>query len=210
MNMSTQNKDFLRLVEEGLDHIRTERLSLLTEVSNYIQKASSDRGKVDLIFICTHNSRRSHISQLWAQVAADHYGVPWVNTYSGGTEATAFHPNAVAAMQRAGFVITKKDEAENPVYQLTYPSTGTIQEVWSKVYDDQANPSVGFGAIMTCSSADEHCPFIPGADIRVPLTYDDPKVSDGTGNEAKIYDERCLEIAREMFCLFALARKGLS
>ena len=73
---------------------------------------------------------------------------------------------------------------------------------FSKVYDAPVNPSEGFVAVMTCTQADEDCPYIPGAALRVALPYDDPKASDGSTAEAATYDERCRQIATEMFYLF--------
>ncbi len=33
------------------------------------------KGKTNLIFICTHNSRRSHLAQIWAQIASNYYNL---------------------------------------------------------------------------------------------------------------------------------------
>ena len=197
---------YLQSLLENKDHVRTERKELLTNIADYVSNRVKAGEGVNLIFICTHNSRRSHLSQLWAQVAADHYHIPGVRTFSGGTEATAFHPNAVSAIERAGFDITTKDTGDNPVYQVSFDPTGTIQEVWSKAYDSQDNPNAAFGAIMTCSSADANCPVVLGSDIRVALTYNDPKEGDGTPQEAELYDERCKEIALELFYCFSLVK----
>ena len=201
-------KQYLQSILENLDEVRTERKDLLTKIADYVSKQVEEGQRSNLIFICTHNSRRSHLSQLWAQVAADHYHIPGVRTFSGGTEATAFHPNAVAAIERAGFDTSIKEDGANPVYEVSFDPTGTIQEVWSKAYDNPDNPNKHFGAIMTCSSADTNCPIVFGSDIRVPLTYNDPKAGDGTPEEAKIYDERCREIAIELFYCFSLVKLG--
>jgi len=200
MSLATE---YLQSLLKNLGDLRTERKDLLTKISDYTSQRVQKGDFTNLIFICTHNSRRSHLSQLWAQVAADYYHIPGVSTFSGGTEATAFHPNAVAAMERVGFDISKKEEVSNPVYQVSFDPTGTIQDVWSKEYDSPDNPSKDFGAIMTCSSADLNCPVVIGSDIRVPLTYDDPKVSDETPEQERMYDERCREIALELFYCFS-------
>ena len=52
---------------------------------------------------------------------------------------------------------------------------------------------------MTCSDADENCPFIPGAEMRLPLTYEDPKEADDKPEERAVYDERVRQIGREIF-----------
>lgn len=88
--------------------------------------------KAELIFICTHNSRRSHIAQVWAQTAATYYNVPNVVAYSGGTEATAFNPRAVKAMEEAGFKITKTTEGTNPVYEVRFSDDATFIKAFSK------------------------------------------------------------------------------
>ena len=177
--------------------ISADRQVILNQIRDYIQSSNDPK----LNFICTHNSRRSHLSQIWAQVIADHFGVE-ISTYSGGTEATAFHPNAVGAIERAGFRI-KKGDGENPHYEVSYSDEANPIICYSKVYDDLANPKEGFAAIMTCSEADAECPIVHGADARIKLFYEDPKISDGTGNEVKVYDERCMQIAAEMIHIFS-------
>ncbi|MFW5761624.1 MAG: protein-tyrosine-phosphatase [Cyclobacteriaceae bacterium] len=141
--------------------------------------------------------------QIWAATAAAYYGFAGeVNTYSGGPEATAFNPRAVASIERAGFNVHNPGD-ENPHYQVTYSNNGQVMECFSKKYDDPSNTSENFAAIMTCSDADKNCPFIPGASLRVPIPYVDPKEADGTDQEAAIYDERCKQIATEMFYLMS-------
>lgn len=159
-----------------------------------------------LTFICTHNSRRSHIAQLWAHAAADVHGIDGVTTYSGGTEATAFDPRAVAALARSGFRIEKKAEGDNPVYLVRHRPDRPPTEAFSKVYDQDPNPSNDFCAVMTCSQADSGCPFVPGASLRVAIPYEDPKAFDGTERESAAYDERCRQISREMLYLFSRVR----
>lgn len=194
---------------EGLiaeaDQIPLERQKLLEKLANYVTGRSAAE-RIALNFICTHNSRRSHLAQIWAAVAAYYYNLPTVQTFSGGTEATAFNPRAVAAMERAGFQI-QSGKGDNPVYEVRYADEGEPLHCFSKVYDHPTNPSSGFAAIMTCSDADENCPFIPGVDLRLALTYEDPKVADNTPAEAERYDERVRQIGREIFYAFALVHE---
>ena len=56
---------------------------------------------------------------------------------------------------------------------------------------------------MTCSQADGGCPFIAGAEKRIPITFEDPKNSDNTPEQAQVYAERSLQIATEMFYVFS-------
>jgi arsenate reductase len=76
-------------------------------------------------------------------------------------------------------------------------------KTYSKLYDDAANAISGFAAVMTCSHADENCPYIAGAEARIPLRYEDPKAFDNTPEEAEKYDAHSLQIASEMLYVFS-------
>jgi arsenate reductase (thioredoxin) len=186
--------------------IPENRKHLLRDLTTYVSERLSKGKQAHLNFICTHNSRRSHISQIWAQAAAAHFGLMNVQTFSGGTEATAFNPRAVKAMKHAGFDIHQKTEGDNPVYQVRFSTAGAALNVFSKKYNDPMNPATDFAAVMTCSHADENCPFIPGATKRIALTYDDPKAFDGTSLEEAKYTERVSEIGREILYAFSLVK----
>lgn len=188
----------------AFDGIPAERKVQLKKIAHYVQSGIEMNRETRLTFICTHNSRRSHMAQIWAQTAAVHYGVANVATYSGGTGATAFDRRAVAALQRAGFSMIKSTSGENPVYRVRYNDSGPALEAFSKVYDETPNPSENYCAVMTCSQADADCPVVQGASMRVAIPYDDPKEFDGTEEEAAKYDERCRQISVEMLYLFSL------
>lgn len=190
-------QDIIKYIDSLDQSIDESRKPVLNQLADYI-KNNED---VKLNFICTHNSRRSHLSQIWAQVFAHYAGIK-VETFSGGTEATAFHPNAVAALERAGLKISNNGGA-NPRYQVSFSDDLDPMICYSKVFDEPANPQVDFAAVMTCSEADSGCPFVPGAKARIKLFYEDPKISDGTPEEAKTYDERCAQIASEMKYIFS-------
>jgi arsenate reductase len=189
---------------QNIDEIPGERKRALTRISAFVATKRAAGEVAELVFICTHNSRRSQMGQLWAAAGAAHFKIDGVLAYSGGTEATAFNPRAVAAMQKAGFVI-ESPGGDNPHYQVTFEEGDPVMECFSKAYDDPVNPATGFAAIMTCSDADEACPVIYGASLRAPIRYEDPKVADGTPGEALAYDARCLQIATEMLYLFERA-----
>ncbi|WP_103665621.1 low molecular weight phosphatase family protein [Gracilimonas amylolytica] len=191
-----------RLVSD-FSSISEDRKKDLKEVANYIRTKLSADEVAKLNFICTHNSRRSHLSQIWAQTAAAFYSIDKIETYSGGTEATAFNPRAVAAVERAGFKV-EDPGGENPGYKVSFSEGSEPMVCFSKKFDDDFNPDENFTAIMTCSDADENCPFVPGAEFRKPITYVDPKEADGTEREAEVYDERCRQIATEMFYMMNL------
>lgn len=187
------------------DQIPAERQDELRRLSGYVRSSLESTGVAKLTFICTHNSRRSHLSQIWAKVAADTFGLNGVQTFSGGTEATAMNPRVVASLRRFGFQIDIDTAADpNPCYRVRYTNDSDPLECFSKVYDQPPNPQSAYCAIMTCSSADQACPFVPGCELRLPIRYEDPKISDDTPAESTVYDERSRQICREM--LFAMAR----
>lgn len=186
-----------------LASIPAERRELLDQLASFIAAQRSGGAPVRLIFICTHNSRRSHLSQLWAATAAACYGLE-VQTYSGGTEATAFNPRAVAAMRRAGFWIDDPG-GDNPRYSVSLGPAAPSMQAFSKTWTHEANPKQDFAAVMTCSQADDACPFVAGASARISLPYDDPKADDDTSAETASYDARARQIATEMFYVFETA-----
>ena len=181
-----------------------ERKTVLTELINYIQQQRNAGKEVHLNFICTHNSRRSQFSQIWAQTAAYYYGIN-AQCYSGGVEVTAFNERAVESIKRSGFKVEKSGEG-NPKYAVYFANDASPLLAYSKIYDDTANAKIGFAAIMTCAHADYNCPYIPGADKRIPIRYNDPKAFDDTPLEALKYDERSKEIANELFYTFSLIK----
>jgi hypothetical protein len=198
-----------RFVDERMaefDQIPDERKRRLAELAGFVRERRERDEPSRLTFICTHNSRRSHMSQIWAQTAAAHFEIDRVETFSGGTEATAFNPRAVAALERAGFLIDKTSGDENPVYEVRFHEAAPAMLAFSKVYNEAPNPSEEFCAVMTCSQADRSCPVVRGAALRVAIPYEDPKAFDGTDREAEAYDERCRQISREMLYLFSQVR----
>ena len=183
------------------DAILPQRKVALDVLSQFIQEKKVNNAEVLLNFICTHNSRRSQFSQVWAQVAADYFDVK-AACFSGGVEETAFNERAVASLERFGFTITKTGD-ENPRYFVMWNAASEPLGMYSKMYDDSLNPSSGFAAIMTCSHADENCPFVAGCEKRIPIRYEDPKNYDDTPLESAFYDYRSFEIATEMFYVFS-------
>ena len=186
--------------------IAEERKASLRKFVSFVNQQIAAGNTARVTFICTHNSRRSHLAQIWAQTAAAYYNVPGVETFSGGTEATAFNPRAAAALKRAGFSIEAGGQGSNPVYRVRYVDTSDTMEAFSKVYDQPPNPTSDFAAVMTCSEADAACPLVIGATERIPITYEDPKAFDGTDLETEAYDRRCRQIAREMLFVFSQVR----
>lgn len=188
---------------KNFSEIPAERKILLEKISSYIKGKTANNETANLVYVCTHNSRRSHLGQVWAVVAAAYYGVEKIKTFSGGTEATAFNPNAIKALISAGFEVKKTSESKNPVYEV-YFSENSFTTCFSKVYNDAENPSQNFAAIMTCSDAEENCPFIPGCELRIGTTYNDPKAFDNTVLQDEKYTERSNQIAME--CLYVFSK----
>lgn len=187
--------------------ISTERILVIESMADYILTKIKANEEIRLNFICTHNSRRSQFSQIWAKTAADYHGIE-AFCYSGGVEVTAFNERAVTAIKRDGFKVIQKGE-ENPVYFVLHGEESEPIITFSKVYDDAINPNSGFAAVMTCDHADENCPFIPGAEKRIPLRFEDPKAFDGTDLEGKMYTERSHQIAAELFLIFQKVKEKL-
>ncbi|WP_246141838.1 low molecular weight phosphatase family protein [Phaeodactylibacter luteus] len=185
------------------------RKALLQQLAAYVRQSAEEGRAAGLHFICTHNSRRSQLSQVWAATAAVYYGLPQVRAYSGGTEATAFNPRAIAALERAGFAAHHSGES-NPLYQITFSKASAPLRCFSKTLGHPDNPQQGFAAIMTCTDAEENCPYIPGAAFRLSLPYEDPKAADGTPEEGARYDERTRQVGREMFYAMQLAARMLN
>lgn len=191
---------------QNFTEISSERKLILENLALYIQQKTDTQTPVQLDYICTHNSRRSHLGQVWAAVAANYFGVPGVTTFSGGTEATALNANVIQALESAGFHIDKTTETENPVYNIFFDEHH-YSTCFSKKFDDEINPKNNFAAVMTCSDADENCPVIPGCDIRIGTTYNDPKAYDNSPLQNEKYTERSNQIAME--CLYVFSKINL-
>jgi arsenate reductase len=183
--------------------ISDERKEVLLSLVDYIQEKVNAGESIRLNFICTHNSRRSHLSQIWAQAMAYHVGLKNISCYSGGTEATAIFTKVLETLIMQGFQVLKLSENDNPVVAVKFAANENPIICFSKTYDHPFNPSTQFGAVMTCNNADVGCPIVLGAEARFPIKYDDPKAYDGTPLQTEKYAERSLDIAREMLWVFS-------
>ena len=200
--MNTKLTQFSEEIILQFDQIPADRKLVLDRLTSYIQ-GNLNAGKESLLmFICTHNSRRSHFGQILCALAADFYQVTGIQTFSAGTEVTAFHPNAIVALRSIGMEIQTADSTSNPHYIVSWSSTDSLH-AYSKLIDDEGNPKEHFVAIMTCTHAEQNCPFVVGADFRIGLSFDDPKAFDGTAQESEMYLARVHQIARELFYVFS-------
>jgi arsenate reductase len=197
-----------KLIDElvlNFDSIAHERKLILQKLSSYIQQKINNKEAISLIYICTHNSRRSHFGQISAALAAKYFAIYNVKTFSGGTEETAFNKNAIEALQSLGFKISATSTEPNPIYKVNFSDEDFVY-CFSKLFDHHINPSSNFAAVMTCSDAEQKCPFITGAQIRISTTYNDPKVFDGTTEQNIKYIERYIQIATETLYVFSLIK----
>lgn len=193
-----------QLVEEEA-RIPESRIAILDSLTEHIRRESKSGQSVRLNFICTHNSRRSQMAQIWAHTAATACQIPRIETGSGGMEATAFHPHAIRAMRTLGFRIASFDQqpdSSNPRYEVVIGTGLPPLVCYSKRFEESFPSGTPFAAVMTCSDADQNCPLVPGAQTRIPLTYEDPKHSDGSGREQTAYLKTAIEIGRELVRVF--------
>ena len=187
----------------NIETITNDRKAILNPLIEFIQTKVLKNQEVRINFICTHNSRRSHLSQVWAQTLAFYFNIKKVFCYSAGTESTALFPMVAEILRSSGFEIKTLSEGQNPIYSIKYAENEHPIIGFSKKMDDDFNPKSKFVAIMTCDSANETCPFVPGAEKRIPITFDDPKAFDETPQQAEKYSERSLQIATELFYVFS-------
>ena len=201
MKLNTKIDTLVASLRMQYDQIDFDRKVVLIDLSEIITQELNFNKAVDLNFICTHNSRRSQLAQIWMKAAAIYFDIKNINTYSGGTEATAFNHRMVTALIDEGFELEKLDESENPKYKLNLSSEISHNIYFSKKYDHETNPSSGSLAIMVCDDANESCPIVHGAKEKHSLTYKDPKAFDDSPKESKMYTEKVFEIGRELLFL---------
>lgn len=205
LHMFEKIEILLRQLVNNFDEIPAERKVILQKLSVYVKEKMLANEEINLVYICTHNSRRSHFGQVAAAIAASYFKIKNVHCFSGGTQVTAFNTNAINALKKLGFEInTKESDSKNPLYQVAYSNT-QFEKCFSKLYNDESNPKDNFAAIMTCSDAEQNCPFIAGAKIRIGTTYNDPKEADNTKEVNKVYVVRFKQITTETLYAFSLA-----
>lgn len=191
-----------------VDVLSKDRKEVLQPLIDYIQEKVNHQEKIRLNFICTHNSRRSHLSQIWAQTMAFYYEIPNVTCYSAGTEATALFYMVAETLKKQGFEYEKLEEGTNPIYAIKFDVNEPAVIAFSKTLQHTFNPISNFAAIMTCSSANEACPFVSGAEKRFSVQYEDPKKFDNTDKMEQGYWDKSIEIATEMAYVFSKIQNG--
>jgi arsenate reductase len=187
--------------------VSNERKIILSPLIVFIQNKVEYKKQIRLNFICTHNSRRSHLAQVWSQTLAFYFKIDNVFCYSGGTETTALFTKVIETLINQGFKSLKLSDFANPIYAIKFNENEAPIIGFSKSYDSQYNPKNDFAAILTCSQADSGCPFIAGAEVRIPITFEDPKAFDDSTFQSQKYTERSLQIASELFYVFSQIKK---
>lgn len=195
--MNETLKTTLEALSNEVGLVSEDRKPVLEPLVEYILSKQRANDPVKLNFICTHNARRSHISQLLAAATSLYADLENIECYSGGTEASQIHPNAKAALEVLGFVFAGEDEGDNPHYLVDLGEANML-EIFSKVYNDDDNPQREFAAVMVCSAAEEACPFAAGAEKRMSVTFEDPKEFDDEEDPIPGYVQRSREIGREL------------
>ena len=126
-------KDFFEKSYQNI-LIDDDRKILLIKIAEKIAENSTNND-ININFICTHNSRRSQLGQVWSFFAANYFNLP-INALSGGTEVTAFHRNTVETLTQTGF---KFDVVEfshtNPLYKISFSDEKPSLLGFSKLYD---------------------------------------------------------------------------
>ncbi|OJJ21862.1 hypothetical protein BKI52_12190 [marine bacterium AO1-C] len=200
---------YIEGVVSSLNQVPAERKAVLEQIGTYVYNNLRVDKKANLLAICTHNSRRSQVTQTWIATAALYYGIEGVQAFSGGTEATAFNKNAIAGLERAGFS-TQKGQGKNPKVQVSVGEKQPKWEMFSKKFVNKINPQSDFAGIMVCSDADKSCPIVPGAAKRFSLPFSDPRHFDGTPSQNVKYDETVKKIAQEMFLMMKYVRDKMA
>ncbi|MGY6649991.1 hypothetical protein [Wenyingzhuangia sp. IMCC45574] len=210
--MTTIQKNYVKdIFEKAIKNtnLANNREILLEKIANKIADTIKEKGNVNINFICTHNSRRSQFSQIWAYYAMEYFGIDTGNSFSSGTAVTAFHGNTIKALEHCGFKFSLEEFShKNPKYIINYK--GATKEVlgFSKLIENEINQSP-FIAITTCDHADKNCPVIIDAEERFHLPYADPKTSDGASDQKETYINSSMLIAGEIGFIFKKVKEQL-
>jgi len=199
-------KDFFETSQKNIV-IDDNRKELLLKIANKIA-VNYNNNDININFICTHNSRRSQLGQVWSFFAADYFKLP-INAFSGGTEVTAFHRNTVKTLTEVGFKFDVDEFSHtNPIYRISFSDDKPSLLGFSKLYNNIENKTPYF-VLTTCNNADENCPFIPEAIDRFHVPYIDHKHSDDSAIQDETYLKTSGIIAAQMYYLFNEIKKLL-
>ena len=206
--------DMLTTSFDMIDETHREAGEKLVE---WIIKNHKPGQPLQVMVICTGNSRRSILGATMGNIAAAYYGMPEIRFHSGGTAPTAFNPRTIAALKNIGVEIEPtgqeaprgEPKTANPTFVVRW-GTGMEATEFSKTYFDASNPQQGFAALMVCGEADAACPLVKGAAARISMPYLDPKIYDDSTYEALKYAERRDDIGRLMLSVMMQVRNRLN
>ncbi len=177
------------------------------QVGSWVRLRRDAGMPANVIVVCTGNSRRSSFGAMLGNIAVAFSGEEGVRFWSGGTAPSAFNPRTIRALRGIGVQVEELGELAppgpagepNPRYVVRW-GAGEADSIveFSKRYDDTSNPQQDYCAIMVCTDADENCPVVMGASLRVSMPFEDPKEYDGQPCEAAAYAERRDQIGRAM------------
>jgi len=202
-------RNFISCRESEIELIRSKRKEELQGLARLISNHYKTHNACNVTIICTHNSRRSQLTEFTLRLAVSNLAIDNLNIFSGGTEATSFNFRMVRALEHFGFDFEKSGDDSNPEYSYKSLGISLNQKMFSKVYDHETNPQKDFIAIMVCNHADQNCPIVAGAKHRFSLPYLDPKMSDNSPEEESVYIDKVKEIGREMVYLANLISTDL-
>ena len=184
-----------------LNAIPSHKINALENIAANLRINNNLNIKSKLNFICTHNSRRSQLCQVWSDTMSRYYGFTNILSYSGGTEITQVNKNIINTLIETGFSIKKNKNLSNPIYFVNNGSKKNIK-LFSKLYTDNSNPSVKYIAVLNCLGADRSCPHVEGASKRISLPFNDPGEYDKTKIKYEKYRKVNIEIASSMKYLY--------
>ena len=183
--MNNLNKYINKLENHKLEYHQKKRIEIIVErLYNKIKSISL------IVFICTHNSRRSQFCEAWSKVLANRYGLN-ISFSSAGTTKTSVYKEVINSLKRAGVDINEKG-----ILNIE----GKTSILYSKTLDDIKENK--FISITNCTDAEKNCPLDPRSHLNLNIFYDDPKKFDGMENEKKEYDKTSVSIAAEINVIF--------
>jgi hypothetical protein len=176
---------------------------------------------LNVVVVCTGNTRRSILAATTGNIAASYYGMPEVRFYCGGTSPTALNARALKTLREMGVEIDPlgkeagrgEPNTANPMYRVRWgspsDSRGPAMEAveFSKHYTDSSNPQQGFAGLTVCAEADVECPVVKGSALRISMHYLDPKIYDDGAYESAKYAERRDDMGRSMLSVMLQAQK---
>ena len=179
------NKFFSRIDSFNPNQKRKKRLDNIASVIN--ENLNKTRS---IVFLCTHNSRRSQICEVWGKVFAEIYRKK-ININSAGAFKTVVHSQVYESIVKCGLVVDNKKEIffDKKKFKL---NSKTIDSLTMK----------NFIAVMTCSNAEKSCPNDPRSIRNIKMFFNDPRIYDETDKMSREYLNTTIYIAEELNYIF--------